>query len=97
MDNYKVGSIVKGEVTGIEPYGIFIRIDNTYNGLIHISEISSFFVRNVSDFVKIGQHVRVKIIDIVPNIVVFFKLSLPNRTLYYNNFLIYSFSIFDFL
>ena len=36
MEDFEVGSIVKGEVTGIEPYGIFVKVGNT-DGLIHIS------------------------------------------------------------
>ena len=40
-DNYKVGDIISGQVTGIEKYGIFVNIDPWYDGLIHISEISS--------------------------------------------------------
>ena len=63
---FQIGDIMVGEVTGVQNYGAFIRFPNDETGLIHISEISSFFVRNVGDFVKIGQHVRVKIIDIVP-------------------------------
>lgn len=62
---FQIGDIMVGEVTGIQPYGAFIRFPNDETGLIHISEISSFFVRNVTDFVNIGQHVRVKIIDIL--------------------------------
>lgn len=62
---FQIGDIMVGEVTGIQPYGAFIRFPNEESGLIHISEISSFFVRNVADYVKVGQHVRVKIIDIV--------------------------------
>lgn len=61
---YQVGDIMVGQVTGIQPYGAFIRFPNEECGLIHISEISSYFVRNVSDYVNVGQHVRVKIIDI---------------------------------
>ena len=64
---FQVGDIMVGEVTGIQNYGAFIRFPNDETGLIHISEISSFFVRDVGDFVKLGQHVSVKIIDIVPN------------------------------
>ncbi len=63
---YQVGNIVVGEVTGIQSYGAFVRLDNKESGLIHISEISSLFVRNIEDYVKIGQRVRVKIIDILP-------------------------------
>ena len=62
---FQIGDVMVGEVTGIQPYGAFIRFPNDETGLIHISEISSLFVRNVTDYVHIGQHVRVKIIDIV--------------------------------
>lgn len=62
---FQIGDVMVGEVTGIQPYGAFIRFPNEESGLIHISEISSYFVRNVSDYVKLGQNVRVKIIDIV--------------------------------
>ena len=64
MENFIVGNIVKGEVTGIESYGIFIKIDNQYNGLIHISEITNNFVKNVNDYVNIGELIYAKIIDI---------------------------------
>lgn len=61
---FQIGDIMVGEITGIQPYGAFLRFPNEECGLIHISEISSFFVRNITDYVNIGQHVRVKIIDI---------------------------------
>ena len=62
---FQVGDMMVGEVTGLQPYGAFIRFPNGESGLIHISEISSYFVRNIADYVKVGQHVRVKIIDIL--------------------------------
>lgn len=60
---YENGKIIKGCVTGIENYGIFMSFDEYYSGLIHISEISNNFVRNVNDYVNIGETIRVKIID----------------------------------
>ena len=63
MSKYKEGEIVKGCVTGIENYGIFINLDEFYTGLIHISEISSSFVRNVNDYVKIGETIKVKVLE----------------------------------
>ena len=63
MDDFIVGNIVKGEVTGIEPYGIFVKVDNKYNGLIHISEITNNFVKNISDYVNIGEFIYAKIIE----------------------------------
>jgi len=64
---FQIGDVMVGEVTGIQPYGAFIRFPNNETGLIHISEISSFFVRKITDYVNVGQHVRVKIIDIIPD------------------------------
>ena len=55
-------NIKKGIVTGIEPYGIFVKFDDKQSGLIHISEISSKFVRNPSDFANIGEEIRVEVI-----------------------------------
>ena len=61
---YKSGKIVKGCVTGIENYGIFVSFDEYYTGLIHISEISDGFVRNVNSFVDLGETINVKILDV---------------------------------
>jgi len=38
---YEKGSIYKGEVTSVESYGAFVKLENGYSGLIHISEISN--------------------------------------------------------
>ena len=62
--NYKIGDIINGQVTGIEKYGIFVHIDDRYSGLIHISEISEGFVRNVEDYVSVGDKIYTKIIEI---------------------------------
>ena len=64
MGKYNVGSIVTGSVTGIEKYGIFVSLDEYYNGLIHISEISEGFVRDVNDYVKYGDVIKAKVIDV---------------------------------
>lgn len=64
MVNYKVDDIVKGKVTGMEDYGIFLSLEDNVTGLIHISEISSSFVRNVADYVKLGEEIHAKVIGI---------------------------------
>ena len=56
--NYKVNEIVLGTVSGIQPYGAFIKFDNNEQGLIHISEISSYFVKDIEKFVKLGQKIK---------------------------------------
>lgn len=64
MNKYNVGSIVTGKVTGIENYGIFISLDDGATGLIHISEISNSFVRNINDYAEIDEEIKAKIIGV---------------------------------
>lgn len=64
MNTFKVGDIIKGQVTGIEKYGIFINVNAEYNGLIHISEISENFVKDINDFVEIGETIYCRIVGI---------------------------------
>ena len=64
MTKYEKGKIVKGTVSGIESYGIFVKFDDYYTGLIHISEISNGYVKQVKDFVKIGEIIYTEIIDV---------------------------------
>lgn len=60
---HKPGDIVYGKVTNILGYGAFVLVDD-YDGLVHISEFSDGFVRNINDFVKIGQEIKLRIIEI---------------------------------
>lgn len=66
-NKYQSGNIVIGCVTGIEKYGIFVGLDDYYSGLIHISEVSDSFVKNLNDYVNLGETIRVKIIDSAVN------------------------------
>ena len=63
-EEYKVGDIIKGQVTGIEKYGIFVSIDPWYDGLIHISEVSDDYVKDIHDYVKIGETIYCQILDV---------------------------------
>lgn len=63
MGKYKKGEVVSCYVTGIEKYGIFLNIDEKNCGLIHISEISNNYVRNIHDYVKIGELIRARVIE----------------------------------
>mgnify|MGYP002856177764 CR=1 FL=1 len=63
MKNITVGKIIEAKVTGVETYGIFINYDE-YTGLIHISEISENFVKNVNDYAKVGDSIIAKIIEV---------------------------------
>lgn len=63
--HYQIGDIVQGEITGIQPYGAFVKLYNGESGLIHISEVSSYFVKDINHYVKVGQVVKIKIIGIL--------------------------------
>ena len=64
MSNFKCGDIVEGEITGITKYGIFVRLEDNYNGLIHISEISNEFIDDINKMYFIGNIISVKVLDI---------------------------------
>lgn len=64
MSDFSVGRIIKGTVTGIESYGIFVSCDEYYSGLIHISEISDRFVSNIYDYVNIGDTIFCEIVGV---------------------------------
>ncbi len=59
----KEGSIVRGKVTGIQSYGAFVQLSEDCNGLIHISELSDGYVKDIHDFVNIGQYIDVKVLN----------------------------------
>lgn len=64
MSKIRKGITIRGTVSGIESYGVFVSCDDYYTGLIHISEISHGFVKNVSDFVNVGDVIFVEVLDV---------------------------------
>lgn len=64
MSKISKGRVIRGTVSGIESYGAFVSCDDYYTGLIHISEISHGFVRDISDFVKVGDLIFVEVLDV---------------------------------
>ena len=64
MSEISVGSILDGKVTGITKFGAFVALPEGKSGLVHISEIAYSYVNEVSEHLKEGQEVRVKVIGI---------------------------------
>ncbi|WP_100332103.1 S1 domain-containing post-transcriptional regulator GSP13 [Bacillus xiapuensis] len=62
--HYQPGQLVTGKVTGIQPYGAFIALDNGTQGLVHISEITHGYVRDIHDHLQVGETVKVKVISV---------------------------------
>ena len=58
-----IGDVIHVTVTGYAPYGIFVKY-NDYIGLIHISEISKRFVKDVSKYAKLDEIICVKVLDV---------------------------------
>lgn len=56
------GKIVSGKVTGITNFGAFIELEGGVTGLVHISEISTSYVKDINDHIKVGDVVDVKIL-----------------------------------
>ena len=63
----ETGAVLKGKVTGIQAFGAFVALEgeNT-QGLIHISEVSNTYVKDINDFLQVGQEVEVKVINVDP-------------------------------
>ena len=61
---FGVGSVLEGKVTGITKFGAFVALPGGRSGLVHISEIAYSYVSEVSEFLKEGQEVKVKVINV---------------------------------
>ena len=65
IDNlYKVGDVVKGNVTKITAFGAFVELSNKIDGLIHISQLSRDHVDKVKDVLKVGDEVEARVIKV---------------------------------
>lgn len=64
VDKYALGEVVEGEVTGAVDFGIFVRLEEGLEGLVHISEIDWSLVENPRDLYKAGDKVKAKIIEV---------------------------------
>ena len=60
----EVGTIVEGKVTGITNFGAFVDLNGGETGLVHISEVADTYVKDVNNYLKVNENVRVKVISI---------------------------------
>lgn len=61
--NYNIGDIITGSVSGVKPYGVFIKLEDTF-GFCHISNCSHKFIKNLNETFPIGSEVKAKILQI---------------------------------
>ena len=59
-----VGEIVEGKITAVKDYGVFVDIGEGKSGMVHISEIAQTYVSEIRDFVKVGDEVKLKVLNI---------------------------------
>ena len=81
----KVGDIVEAEVTKITNFGAFVKINNRESGLIHISQISANFVKDINEHLKIGDKVKARVIKVGPGKKVDLSLKGPATVSTKNN------------
>jgi small subunit ribosomal protein S1 len=65
-DRHPVGSKVKGQVTSVADFGVFVRIDEGVEGLIHVSQLSTERVDKPSTLFKVGDEVEAEVVSIDP-------------------------------
>lgn len=62
-----MGSIVEGVITGITKFGAFVELPDKTTGLVHISEIADEYVKDINEFFKKADKVKVKVLNIENN------------------------------
>lgn len=60
----EIGAIVEGKVTGLTTFGAFVSLPEGKSGMVHISEVSNTFVKDIKEHLKEGQEVKVKVVGI---------------------------------
>ena len=61
---YKIGDLVKGQVTKLASFGAFVQLQDDIDGLVHISQLSEDHVAKVKDVLKVGQEVEARVIKV---------------------------------
>lgn len=61
---FEIGEIIEGKITGITKFGAFVELPEGKTGMVHISEVASAFVKEIRDYVKENQIVKVKVMSI---------------------------------
>lgn len=61
---FEVGSVYTGKVTGLQAYGAFVALDEETQGLVHISEVTHGFVKDINEHLSVGDEVQVKVLAV---------------------------------
>ena len=61
---FEIGSIIEGKVSGLTNFGAFISLPGGATGMVHISEVSNTYVKDIHEHLKEGQDAKVKVLSI---------------------------------
>jgi polyribonucleotide nucleotidyltransferase len=67
VKDYAVGEIVEGDIVKILDFGAIVQLDANHDGMIHVSELKDGFVKTVGEVVKLGDHVKAKVMKVEAN------------------------------
>ena len=66
LSQLMVGSLIKGRVRSVLPYGAFVDVGTTTDGLLHVSQLSTEYVRDTNEVLKSGDEISVRVISVDP-------------------------------
>ncbi len=72
---YQIDELIIGKVTGVKPYALFMEFEDGTRGLLHISELSDSYIRDIEAYGKVGDQLKVKVLS-VDNANGFLRVSL---------------------
>ena len=82
VSKYNLGDVVEGEVTGVVDFGVFVKIEEGFEGLVHISEVDWSLIENLRELFHTGDQIKAKIIEVKDD-----KVSLSLKALKRNPWL----------
>lgn len=60
------GAILSGKITGLTDFGAFVEIEGGKTGMVHISEVSNTYIKDIKEKLSVGQEVKVMVITVTP-------------------------------
>lgn len=64
--SYKIGEDILGIINQVRPYALFLTFEDGTNGLLHISELSDDYIRDIEKFGSVGDQLKVRVLSIDP-------------------------------
>ena len=75
----KIGDLIDGEVARITNFGAFVKLSTGERGLIHISQVSDSYVKDVNEHLKVGDKVKAKVVSVASDGKIDLSLKAPQE------------------